>query len=130
MRVLFTLPPATGSLHPLVPIARALTTAGHEVRFACAPSFEPAVRQHGFDTHPAGIGFLFSQPDHFPVLVAHAGVAMPDMAQLTGHARHAWVTENLFIGAVGTADAARRPRAGPAALPPVDHAVELLGKLA
>lgn len=101
MRVLFTLLPATGSLHPLVPIARALTTAGHEVRFACAPSFEPAVHEHGLDTHPAGIDFLFSQPDYFPVLVAHAGVAMPEMAQLTGHARHAWVTENLFIGAVG-----------------------------
>lgn len=101
MRVLFTLLPATGSLHALVPLAHALTAAGHEVRFACASSFEPAVRRHGFDTRPAGIDFLFSQPDYLPVLVAHAGVAMPDMAQLTGHARHAWVTENLFIGAVG-----------------------------
>jgi UDP:flavonoid glycosyltransferase YjiC (YdhE family) len=101
VRVLFTLLPATGSLHPLVPVAHALADAGHEVRFACAPSFEPAVRVHGIDARPAGIDFLFSQPDYFPVLVAHAGVAMPDMAQLTGHARHAWVTDNLFIRAVG-----------------------------
>lgn len=99
MRVLFTLLPATGSLHPLVPVARALLDAGHEVRFACAASFGPAVRAHGFDVSPAGIDFLFSQPDYFATLVAAAGVAMPDMGLLTGHARHAWVTENLFIGA-------------------------------
>jgi UDP:flavonoid glycosyltransferase YjiC (YdhE family) len=100
VRVLVTLLPATGSLHPLVPVARALLGAGHEVRFACAASFAPAVREHGFDACPAGIDFLFSQPDYFPTLVAAAGVAMPDMAQLSGHARHAWVTENLFIRAV------------------------------
>lgn len=99
MRVLVTLLPATGSLHPLVPVARALVDAGHDVRFACAPSFGPAVREHGFDTFPAGIDFRFSQPNYFPILVAEAGVAMPDMAQLTGHARHAWVTDNLFIRA-------------------------------
>lgn len=99
MRVLFTLLPATGSLHPLVPVARALLHAGHEVRFACAASFAPAVRAHGFDTYPAGIDFLFSQPDYFATLLTAAGVAMPDMALLSGHARHAWVTENLFIKA-------------------------------
>ena len=99
MRVLFTLLPATGSLHPLVPVARVLLNAGHEVRFACAPSFQAAVQQHGFDTCPAGIDFLFSRPDYFPALVAEAGVAMPDMSQLTGHSRQAWVTENLFIRA-------------------------------
>jgi UDP:flavonoid glycosyltransferase YjiC (YdhE family) len=100
VRVLFTLLPATGSLHPLVPVARAAAEAGHDVGFACAPSFGAEVTAHGFDAYPAGIDFQFSQPDYFPVLVAHAGVAMPDMASLTGHARHAWVTENLFIGAV------------------------------
>ncbi|HEY0573699.1 MAG TPA: glycosyltransferase [Pseudonocardia sp.] len=99
MRVLFTLIPATGSLHPLVPLARALVIAGHEVRFACAASFAPTVGMHGFDTHPVGIDFLFSSPDYFPTLVAEAGVEMPDLAQLRGHARHAWVTNNLFVRA-------------------------------
>jgi UDP:flavonoid glycosyltransferase YjiC (YdhE family) len=77
VRVLVTLLPATGSLHPLVPVARALLGAGHEVRFACAASFTAAVRDHGLDACPAGIDFLFSQPDYFPALVAGAGVAMP-----------------------------------------------------
>jgi UDP:flavonoid glycosyltransferase YjiC (YdhE family) len=99
MRVLFTLLPATGSLHPLVPVARVLTDAGHEVRFACAASFGPSVEEHGFASCSAGVDFLFSQPDYFPKLIAEAGVPMPDMAQLTGLARHAWVTENLFIRA-------------------------------
>lgn len=55
--------------------------------------------EQGFDTVASGIDFVFSQPDYFPLLLAEAGVRMPDMAQLTGHARHAWVTENLFIRA-------------------------------
>ena len=99
MRVLVTLLPAIGSLHPLVPLARALLDAGHQVRFACAASFRPSVAEHGFDVDAAGIDFLFSSPDYFPKLVAEAGVDMPDMARLTGHERHAWVTDNLFIRA-------------------------------
>jgi UDP:flavonoid glycosyltransferase YjiC (YdhE family) len=100
VRVLFTLLPAVGSLHPLVPVARALVEAGHEVRFASSAAFHPAVAAHGFEFCPVGVDFQFSQPDYFPTLVAHAGVAMPDMAALSGHERHTWVTENLFIGAV------------------------------
>ena len=34
MRVLFTSQPALGHFHPLVPIARVLESAGHEVAFA------------------------------------------------------------------------------------------------
>lgn len=99
MRVLFTLTPATGSLHPLVPLAHALVDAGHQVRFACASSFRPVVEKHGFTSHAAGIDFMFSQPDYFATLTAAAGVEPPDMATLTGYARHAWVTNNLFIRA-------------------------------
>jgi MGT family glycosyltransferase len=99
MRVLITLLPATGSLHPLVPLARVLVEAGHDVRFACASSFCPSVQQQGFDAYPAGIDFLFSSPDYFRILVAEAGVRTPDLARLTGHQRHAWVTNNLFIRA-------------------------------
>ena len=99
MRVLFTLLPATGSLHPLVPLASALRAAGHAVRFACAASFQPLVRRHGFDSTPAGIDFTFAEPDYFAKLVAEAGIPPPDLGQLTGHQRHAWVTNNLFIAA-------------------------------
>lgn len=103
MRVLITLLPATGSLHPLVPLAIALVDAGHEVRFACASSFEPDVAQHVFVTHAAGLDFRFSDPDYFPVLVRAAGVDAPDMTQLDGYQRNAWVTNNLFIGAAARA---------------------------
>jgi MGT family glycosyltransferase len=99
MRVLFTLTPGNGSLHPLVPLAHALLRAGHGVRFACAPSFRPEVEKHGFQADPVGLDFLFSRPDYFSVLLAEAGVDMPDPAQLAGHQRHAWVTNNLFIRA-------------------------------
>ena len=34
MRALFTTQPATGAFRPLVPLARALADAGHEVAFA------------------------------------------------------------------------------------------------
>lgn len=47
MRVLFTCLPATGHLHPLVPIARALADAGHEVAFATHASMAPLVERAG-----------------------------------------------------------------------------------
>jgi hypothetical protein len=99
MRVLFTMLPATGSLHPLVPLAHALREADHQVTFACAARFQPMVRRHGFDSQPTGIDFLFSQPDYLTKLVAEAGGAPPDLTQLTGQQRLAWVTNNLFIAA-------------------------------
>jgi UDP:flavonoid glycosyltransferase YjiC (YdhE family) len=55
MRVLFTTAPATGHFHPLVPTARALQQAGHEVAFATAESFHPIVTASGFQALPAGI---------------------------------------------------------------------------
>jgi UDP:flavonoid glycosyltransferase YjiC (YdhE family) len=55
MRVLFTTFAGTGHLHPLVPLARALTAAGHTVAFAAAPGFSPAVEAIGFPCFPAGL---------------------------------------------------------------------------
>lgn len=54
MRVLFTCLPATGHLHPLVPIARALADAGHEVAFATHASMAPLVERAGFEHILAG----------------------------------------------------------------------------
>jgi UDP:flavonoid glycosyltransferase YjiC (YdhE family) len=98
MKALFTLLPATGSLHPLLPLARNLMDSGHQVLFACAPSFRAEVEQHGFESRPAGLDFLFSRPDYFQILVAEAAVDVPP---LSGYERQAWVTNNLFIGAAG-----------------------------
>lgn len=55
MRVLFTSTPGPGHFHPLVPIARALADAGHEVAFACSPAFQPTVEAAGFRCFPAGL---------------------------------------------------------------------------
>jgi UDP:flavonoid glycosyltransferase YjiC (YdhE family) len=55
MRVLFTTFAGTGHLHPLVPLARALTAAGHTVAFAAAPAFCPDVEAVGFPCFPAGL---------------------------------------------------------------------------
>ena len=54
MRVLVTTHPLSGHFHPLLPIARALRSAGHEVAFATAPDFAPVVERLGFAALPAG----------------------------------------------------------------------------
>ncbi len=54
-RFLFTTSPFYGHLHPLVPLARALVEAGHEVAFAATPSFAPTIRAAGFEFLPAGL---------------------------------------------------------------------------
>jgi UDP:flavonoid glycosyltransferase YjiC (YdhE family) len=111
MRVLFTLLPATGSLHPLVPLAEALARAGHEVAFCSSRSFRPEAEATGFPCFPAGLDWLVSDPGYIQILCREAGVEFP---ALTGKARFAWVTDQLFIGAAARrmlpdlADVARR----------------------
>src|SRR5215204_4358370 len=55
MRVLFTTQPGIGMFHPLVPFARALEAAGHEVTVACADCFRPDIEATGLVALPAGI---------------------------------------------------------------------------
>lgn len=55
MRVLVSTLAETGHFHPVVPIAQALQAAGHDVRFAAAPSFAAHVAAAGFPLIPAGI---------------------------------------------------------------------------
>ena len=47
MRVLITTNAATGHFLPMVPTARALIEAGHEVRVACPASFASSVERAG-----------------------------------------------------------------------------------
>lgn len=61
MRVLFTTQPGHGHLNSMVPYAAALRDAGHEVRFATAPSFGPAVERLGFPVCPAGADFIWER---------------------------------------------------------------------
>jgi hypothetical protein len=55
MRVLFTSPPLYGHFHPLVPYARALADAGHEVVFAAPAALAEAVLHAGLRHFPAGL---------------------------------------------------------------------------
>lgn len=55
MRVLVTTTSGTGHIHPVVPLARALREAGHDVVWATAQGSCPLVEQLGFDTRPAGL---------------------------------------------------------------------------
>jgi len=57
VRVLFSTPPLTGHLHPLVPLARSLVAAGHDIAFASAAAFCPTIEAIGFRCFPAGIGW-------------------------------------------------------------------------
>jgi UDP:flavonoid glycosyltransferase YjiC (YdhE family) len=54
VRVLFTTQPLFGHWHPLVPLARALEEAGHEVAFAAAPGFCATIVTNGFRCFSAG----------------------------------------------------------------------------
>jgi UDP:flavonoid glycosyltransferase YjiC (YdhE family) len=55
MRVLFTTTSGRGHFQPMLPLARALAHAGHEVRWAGAGQVCTALRDSGFDAVPAGI---------------------------------------------------------------------------
>jgi UDP:flavonoid glycosyltransferase YjiC (YdhE family) len=55
MRVLVSIRPYFGHLHPNVPLASTLTRRGHTVTFATAASFLPAVLEAGFECRAAGL---------------------------------------------------------------------------
>jgi UDP:flavonoid glycosyltransferase YjiC (YdhE family) len=131
MRMLFTTLPYAGHFHPLVPIAQAAVLAGHQVAFACAPSFIPTVEQVGFQALPTGLddrGRAMS--DLFPGLrqvppfdntywlhaYVLAGVLAPAMApDVLAHAR-AWsadllVRDSAEYGAAAAAEVLGLPHA-------------------
>ena len=65
MRALSTTQPAIGAVRPLVPLARALANAGHDVAFAGAESFRPHVEACGFAMFPFGMDWT-SEPSARP----------------------------------------------------------------
>ncbi|MFN2602828.1 MAG: glycosyltransferase [Gemmatimonadaceae bacterium] len=73
MRVLFSVQPSTGHLHPLVPVANALTGAGHDVAICSSPSFGSEIEAFGLTHIAAGLDWITS--DHstwtaFPTMPA------------------------------------------------------------
>ncbi len=55
MRVLCTCVPGDGHFNPMLPLARAMADAGHEVAFATAEAIAGRVVKAGFEFLPAGI---------------------------------------------------------------------------
>lgn len=97
MRVLCTITAARGSLTPLLPVARSLQDAGHEVAFCSARSFRADVEAAGFAFFPVGLDYQMSDPAYPHNLCGPAGLVFPEV---TGLERLAWVTEHVFIGLI------------------------------
>jgi UDP:flavonoid glycosyltransferase YjiC (YdhE family) len=80
MRALFTVQPAIGHLHPLVPVARALTEAGHDVAFCSSASFHEDIEAFGFEHFAAGLDWVTSDRTTwtpFPPMPAPPDPAFP-----------------------------------------------------
>ena len=58
MRVLLTTQPGYGHFRPLLPLARALVAAGHEVRVGTSASFAPVVEREGLTPEAVGLDWL------------------------------------------------------------------------
>lgn len=56
-----TTQPAYGHLHPMVPLCRALSSAGHEVVVASSRSFRPQLEATGIEAVTAGVDWLESE---------------------------------------------------------------------
>jgi len=83
MRVLFTCIPAYGHFHPLLPFARALADAGHEVAFATGANFAPVVAHTGFRHFTAGLD-------------SDVNDLVPRLRTLTGPDRVAFMGREVF----------------------------------
>ncbi len=68
MKVLLTTTSGVGHLHPLVPLARAAMTGGHDVRVAAPLSLGPVLGERGLAHEPL--------PDYSPAHLAHVEEAM------------------------------------------------------
>ena len=87
MRVLFTTIPGFGHFQPLVPLARALRDAGHDVAVATAPSFQDAVAAAGLDFIPAGLDWDESR------LVE----TLPDIRGQAKEYQGEWLMKRIFL---------------------------------
>jgi UDP:flavonoid glycosyltransferase YjiC (YdhE family) len=101
VRALFTTQPTFSHWLPLVPLAKAVEAAGHEVAFATMPRFCPTIEAGGFRCFPAGAddtpeerrqrraemaGLNAQQDTHFTLQRVFAGVraerTLPDLLEI------------------------------------------------
>src|SRR5689334_20221389 len=94
MRLLFSTTAGTGHFTPMVPLARACASAGHEVRVAAPESFASHVARAGLahepfdDPDPQVMGPLFASLGSMPPEEANAVVVSEVFGRLD--ARAAW----------------------------------------
>ncbi len=94
MRFLFTSLPGAGHFHPLVPVARALESAGHDVLVATAPSAHASVEGSGFRAVSAGFDRQRDVSDEQYARLQAELEALP----LDGPARTLFRIRELFAG--------------------------------
>ena len=108
MRVLFAAPGAFGHINPMVPLARAMQRAGHEVRWVTSARLCTALAALGFDADPGGLEI---EERH-----AEYKRRFPHEADLPADERRALMFPTLF-GAIGA----------PATLAPLTAAASAFG---
>lgn len=84
MKVLFTCVAGLGHLHPMVPLARALRGAGHEIAVAADPGLCRYVEQLGFEAYPAGLDQSVARARFLEEVPAFADVPIEDRMPLQG----------------------------------------------
>lgn len=95
MRVLFTAQPGHGHVEPLVPAARALLEAGHDVRLGTSASALPLVDERLIPGIPVGVDWLMAQPER----------AFPDIRGRRGSAGKEYLLREVFCGVTAEATA-------------------------
>ncbi|WP_437963536.1 glycosyltransferase [Sorangium sp. So ce260] len=112
MRVWCTILPGSGHFHPVVPTARALKAAGHDVSFACPENYREMVESNGFPLVPVGMRFEQVRAEH-PAFMERLGkMSASPSSDLT--AIDAMFAE-MFIGVLArrmTEDLLERARTG------------------
>jgi UDP:flavonoid glycosyltransferase YjiC (YdhE family) len=88
VRVLLSSPGLVGHIHPLVPLASALRTRGHDVRWATGPDGCERVQRAGFDALTAGL----SQEERFTQFRSRH----PEIIDLPPHERPDFMFGKLF----------------------------------
>jgi UDP:flavonoid glycosyltransferase YjiC (YdhE family) len=127
MRILFTCIQGYGHLHPLLPLARALQEAGHEVAFSSSERFCPRIDEVGFRAFSAGpdLAEVHEEALRRPEAAAHgpddpwrfgallfAGVAGPAKALPLAEVIHDWHADLVVHDATDFAGPLAAARAG------------------
>jgi UDP:flavonoid glycosyltransferase YjiC (YdhE family) len=86
-RFLFTSIPGFGHFHPIVPLAKALKAAGHDVAVATAPAFCDAVSAAGLEPIPAGLDW-----DESRLLET-----VPELREVPRERQGEWMMRRLFL---------------------------------